>query len=140
MLRVFVDAADNDGAAIAVNERRNQGKAIFAIFQIDRIEQAFSLQPLQCQFHHLWVGGVDHDRCPHFARQELQQLRHVGRFVPVRVGHADVDHLCAPLNLVSGDLGSLLEALRYDHILELAGADDVGAFPHQHRPGIIFNH
>ena len=139
VLLVLVDAPHHHGPAVAPEQVGGLGEPLLAILQVDGVEDALPLEPPEGQLHHRGVGAVDHERGADLAGEEIQEPGHVGGLVPVRVGHADVDDLGAPLYLGPGDLAPLLELFGDDEVLELPGADDVGPLPHQHRAGVILD-
>ena len=130
---VFVDRAHHQRRAEAFRDGTQALELLFAIFQVDRVDDALSLAVGERQFHRLGVGGVDHDGRFDLADQLLVEGRDVLHLFAVGALQADVDHVRAVAHLAPRDVGGLFPLLRGHQVLEEARADHVGPFAHQQR-------
>ena len=92
---------------------------LFAVFQVDGVDDALALAIGERQLDGLGIGGVDHDRrLADLADQLLVEQRDVVHFVAVGALQADVDDVRAVLHLPARDLDGLFPFLRGDQVLE----------------------
>ena len=136
---VLVDAADDDGGPVAVDERDDLLEPLLAVLQVDRVDDRLPLAALEGLLEHGGVGRVEHERDLHLARQDLEEGRHVGELVAIGVGEADVEHLRAAPHLPTAELGRLVEIAGDHQLLEATAADHVGAFADDDRPPVVLD-
>ena len=84
-------------------------KTRLTVFQVDGVDYRLALQAFEGLFHHLLIGGVDHNRRFDLLSQDVEERRHIGHFVPVRVLEAHVQDMGAVAHLPSAHLGSLFK-------------------------------
>ena len=135
---IFVDAADDQRRAVGARQRADALKFFFAIFQVDRIDDAFALAIGERQLDAARVGGVDHDRHFDFADQLLVERRNVVHFVAIGALQADVHDVRAAFHLPPRDFGGFFPLFGRHQILEQARADHVGALADDQRPRAFF--
>ena len=133
-LALLVDAADHQGGAVLVRQRRHRREPGLTVLEVDGVEDDLALRIREGGLEHRDVGGVDHQRHLHQLDRDLQEVLHVADLIGVGVAEADIDEVGARLDLGPGDLGGLLPLLVHDQPLELAAADDVGALADDQRP------
>ena len=136
--RIFVDATDDDGCSIGAGERTNALEFFFAVFEVDRIDDAFALAIGESKFDRARVGGVDHDGDFNFADELVVERRDVGNFVAVCALQANVYYMRAAFHLPASDLGGFLPQFCRNEALELARADYVGALADDKRARALF--
>ena len=59
---VFIDGADHQCRAVRLRDRANMLEFFFAVFEVDRIDDALSLAPRQRMLNRFGIGGIDHHR------------------------------------------------------------------------------
>src|SRR5579862_5236594 len=57
---ILVDAADDDRRAVITGQWTDAFEFFFAIFQVDRVDDAFALAVSQRKLDAFWIGGIDH--------------------------------------------------------------------------------
>ncbi len=125
--RIFVDATDDDGCSVGAGERANALEFFFAVFEIDRIDDAFALAIGESKFDGARIGGIDHDGDFNFADELVVERWDVGHFVAVGALETNVDDVRAAFHLAPRDLGGFFPKFRGYKIFELARANYVGA-------------
>ena len=92
---------------------------LFAVFEVDRIDDALALAVGQRQVRwRLRIGGVDHDGRLDDADQLFVELRDVVHLVAIGALQADVDDVRAVLHLAPRDLDGFFPFLGGDQVLE----------------------
>ena len=136
---VFVDGAHHQRRAVGPGERADPLELLFAVFQVDRVDDALALAVGQRQFDGPRIGGVDHDRRFDLADQ-LRRRRAGCPSISSRSRglQADVDDVRAVAHLAPRDLAGLFPLLFRDQVLEQARADDVGALADDQRAVALF--
>ena len=129
----LVDHPDDDRGAERLSDRDHPVETGASFFEIDRVEDRFSLAPGQRLLHDLGVGRVDHQRHLHHSRELLQEPLHVGDLFTIRVLHADVDRLRPSPGLAPADLRCRFDLTFGDQALELAATQDVGSLADEQR-------
>ena len=124
---ILVDGSDDDGRAVALEQRTHGLEALLAVLQVDGVDDGLALAPLQRVLDGDGVRAVDHDGHADHADELLVEALHVRHLVAVRVLQVHVHHLRAAAHLAPRDLRGLLEPVLLDQPFELPRADDVGA-------------
>ncbi len=131
---VLIDRAHNQRRAIRFRQRADALELLFAVFQIDRVDDALALAVRQRQFDRARIGGIDHDRRLDDADQLLVEQRNVLDLIAIRALQTDIHDVRAVLHLPARDLDGLFPLLFRDQVLERARPDHVGALAHDQRP------
>ena len=111
---VFVDAADHQRGAVTPCDRADPLELLFAVFEVDRVDDALALAIGERQLDRRRIGGVDHDRRLDLADQLLVERRDVLHLVAIARLQADVDDVRAVADLPPRDLGRLFPLLLGD--------------------------
>ena len=99
---LFVDGQRDDGCAVTLGHRQNLGGALFAIFQIDRVDDRLAGNALQRLLHDIGFGGVNRDRRRHTGSDLLQNVADVALLVLANDGAAQVEHVRAFIHQLLG--------------------------------------
>jgi hypothetical protein len=134
---VLVDRAAHDRGAEPSRERQHGLEALFAVLEVDRVDDRLALRVGERALDHGRVGRVDHERRLDLPDQLGQERQHVGELVAIGIGEADVDHLRAALDLLSADLARLFPRAFADQPLEAPRADHVRALADQHGAVVV---
>ncbi len=140
LLLVVVDASDDERGAEAARERHDFLEAIFAVFEVDRIDQRLARRALERLFDHAVIGRVDHQRHFYFFDFDFEKARDVGHLVAIGVLQAYVEDVRAAAHLHAADFGGFLELAFRDQPLELAAAEHVGPLADDHRARVVVDH
>ena len=140
LVGVVVNAAHHQGGAVAARQRDNAPEAFLAVLQVDGVDDRLALQPFQRFLNHGGVGGVNHNGGFDPAIELIQELDHIGGFVPVGVLQANIQNVGAVANLAASDFGGFLKAVAGDETLEAAAAEDIGALAHNGGAGVVVDH
>jgi hypothetical protein len=116
--RIFVDAADDHRRAVRPRQRAHTFELLFAVFQVDRVDDAFTLAVGERKLNSARIGGVDHDRRFDFANQVLVERRNVVQLFAIRALKADVHDMRTALHLTASDFGGFFPLFGGDEILE----------------------
>ena len=136
--RIFVDAAHHHRGAEIVRDRHHAFEFLFAILQIDRVDDRLALAIGQRLRHRLRIGGIYHHRRLDLANQLLVEQRNVFLLIALRALQAHIDDLRAAAHLPPRDLAGLFPLLFRHQILEQPRADHVGSLADQQRPRAVF--
>ena len=97
------------------------------------------MQPFQRLPNHPGVGRVQHNGAFDLFRNQVQKGGNVGQFIPVGVLQAHIEDMRPVANLPAPDFGGLLKPAAPNQAAEPAAAQHIGAFPHNHRPGVLID-
>ena len=88
-----------------------------------RVDEAASRRSFQCDFEHVQLGGVDHERDIHAHLQFLDDLAHQLHFVrALGDGAGDIECMRAEVHLLTGNFQNAVIILFEQEPLELARA------------------
>src|SRR5246127_365296 len=138
LIRIFVDAPDDDRGAVGAHERADAFELFFAVFEIDGIDDALALAIREREFDRGRVRGIDHERSLDFADELIVERRNVLHLVAIGALQADVNHVGATFYLTASDFCGFLPLFGGDQILERARADHVGALADNERARAFF--
>ena len=130
-LALFVEGHDDHGRAVFEHRGGVLAELVFALFERDRVDDAFALNALEASLDDFPLGGVDHEGDFGdfgLAPQELQIARHGGDAVDHAFVHADVEDVGAVLDLLTGDADGFFVFAFLDELRELRRTGDVGTF------------
>src|SRR6185312_10180171 len=117
---------------------------LFAVFEIDRIDDRLAAIKLQRRFEHAELGAVDRERRRNPAAHAPDRLGHIGGLVAADIGGAEIDRVRAFLDLLARRLDAAVpiaaflisaEALRAIGVAALADRE-IGALLPQRRLGV----
>ena len=120
-----------------MRQRYDAFKFFFTIFQVDGIDDRFSLAIRQRQFNGGRIGGIDHHRSFYLANQFFVKRLDVRFFVALGALQADVHDVRATADLAAGDFAGLLPLFFRYQPLEKARANHVGAFADEQRARLV---
>ena len=109
---------DHQRRAIALRERADALELLFAVLEVDGVDDALALAVGERQLDGLRIGGVDHHRRFDLADELFVERRDVLHLVAIGGLQADVDDVRAVADLPAGDLGRLFPLLFGDQVLE----------------------
>ena len=135
---IFVNTAHHHRRAVGTRERADALEFLLAIFQVDRIDDAFALAIGERELDGIRVRGIDHDRDFDFANELVVEGLNVLHFFAVGALQADVHDMRAAFHLPPRDFGGFFPLLGGDKILEEARADYVGALADDQRTSAVF--
>ena len=106
-LAALVDQQADDGRAVVAREGEHTVHATarqLAVLEVGRVEDRPPPDVLQRRFEHLRLGRVEHERHARLRGEALGDLVHVDGAVAADVVDADVEDVCALLDLLVGHL------------------------------------
>ena len=84
-------------------------ETLFTVFQVDGVDDGFTLEFGQRELDYCRISGVDHDGSFDFLGHQVQERGYVCNLVPVRVLKADVQDVGAVSHLTATNLSSLFK-------------------------------
>ena len=131
---MLVNRAHDQRRPVPARQRAHALEFLFAVFQVDRVDDALALAISQRQFQRARIGGVDHHRRLDLSNQLLVERRRIAQFVALGALEAHIHNLRAVAHLAPRNLAGLFPLFFRDKILEQARADYVGALADDQRP------
>ncbi len=104
-LPLFIEGHHDDGRPVTPNEPGLPQERLFALFQADRVDDAFALHALKAGFDHRPLRAVDHQRHAGdfgLGGDEVQKRAHRLFAVEQRLVHVDVEDVGPVGHLVAG--------------------------------------
>ena len=135
---ILIDATDDKGGAEFLREGADALEFLFAVFEVDGVDDALTLAIGEREFDGARIGGIDHNGRFDFADELFVEEGDVVELIAIARLEADIDDVGAVADLAAGNFGSLFPFFFRDEVFEEAGADDVGAFADDERAGGIF--
>ena len=129
-LALLVEGHHHRGGAVLFDLRGAFFELRLAFLERDGVHDALALQALQTGLDDLPLRGIDHDGHLVHLRlglQEDQKLRHHRHAVDEALVHADVDDVCAALDLLTRDGDGFFEFVFLDELREFRRASHVRA-------------
>jgi hypothetical protein len=143
-LTLLVDEQADDRGAVLLGEVEHAvepGARREAVLEVGRVEDGPAADPLEPGFHHLRLGGVEHERRVDPGGQPARDLVHVDRAVATDVVDAHVEDVRAFLHLVGGHLRGGVPVGGQHRLAEGLRAVRVGALAdHQERRVLVERH
>ena len=139
-LAFLIDEQAHHRGAVLAGQRQHPVQArplALAVFQVGRVEDGSTADPLQAGLHHVGLGGVQHQRGGHPGSEPTGQLVHVGGAVAPHIVDAQIQKVGALAHLVAGDLEAAVPVGLQHGVAELAGAVGVGALTHDEKGRVL---
>ena len=111
LLLVFIDAPNHHRGTELVSQRHHPFEFLFAILQVDGIDDGLPLAIAERQFNSRGIGGIDHHRRFHFANQLFIKWLNILFLVSFRALQADIHNMCAAAHLSPCYLAGLFPLL-----------------------------
>ena len=137
LLLVFIDRAHNHGRAKLLRQRQDEVEALFAVLEVDRVDDALTLAVGQRPLDRGGAGRIDHQRRFDLVDHLLVEAVDIVHLFAVGILEVDVDDLRTVLHLPAADLRSLFVLLVRNQPLEGTRADLVRALANQQRTVVV---
>ena len=140
-LPTLVDEQADHRCAVVASKREDavhSTAGFFAVLQVGAVQDASPTRQLQCGFHHLWLGGVDHQWHAGLAGKATGDFGHVGGAIASDVIHAHVQHVGAFTNLFVGHLRAGVPVAGQHGIAKGTRAVGVGALADVQHAVVLF--
>src|SRR5258705_10207772 len=115
---VLINAAADDRSAEIVRYRNNLLEFFLSVFQVNRIDDRFSLAISKRLRNRARIGRIDHHRRFYFANKLFIERRNIFLLVAFRALQADVDNVRPAAHLPPRDLAGFLPLFFRPQILE----------------------
>ena len=129
-LAALVEGHHHCARAVLADESGVLEERLLALFQADRVGDAFALHALEPGFDHAPFRAVDHDRDARdvgLGHDQVEERCHGLFAVDQAFIEVDVDDVGPVLHLLAGDGEGGLEVAFLDQLCELGRSGDVGA-------------
>ena len=123
---LFVDRHRHHGGAVRQSQRHDRVDLEPSILHVDRIDDGAAGILLQRVLEDVRLGGVEHQRRLDVQRQLFdQRAQHLPFVGALRHRHADVERVCATVDLLAGDDDHSVVVIRQRQPLDLARAERI---------------
>ena len=124
-----IDRQRDERSAVFLRERHDAIDALAAVLHVDGVDDRAARNRLERAFDHGRLCRVDHDRRLDGHRDEFDDPRHLLGFVSAFCdGDADVEHVCAALDLFARDVADGFVVVGEEESLHFARSLGVDAF------------
>ncbi len=135
---LLIDRERDHRRAMPLHQRQHVVDPLPSVLHVDGVDDRPAGDVLQRPRDHRRLGGIHHQRRLDAHRQQLDDARHLVRFVaPLGERHADVEHVCARLGLLACHAEDPLVVILQEESLHLARALRVHSLTHQQRGRIL---
>ena len=87
---LFIYSQANQGCSVPFGQRKHRSGRLFAVLEIDGVDQGPAAEQLEGRLDDMRRGGVDDQGKVHIGAEAADQFVHVTLFIPSGVGYTDI--------------------------------------------------